>query len=327
MKFFCRRLFFSAFIIIYANAQVESFSKITLAFFAYLLYNSLCNAKNDAENAPYPGNEALKLEKERIIDAHAHIFPQKIAAKAVDSIGHFYDLTMHDGNGTAEALLESGRRIGVDRYLVCSTATRPGQVKAINDFIWEESIAHPEFVPFATMHPDLEDLEEEMERILSRGYYGLKLHPDFQEFNIDDDRAMEIYRLAEGKLAILFHTGDNRYDFSAPRRMERVAERFPNLTCIAAHFGGYRCWEEALSCYEAPNIYMDTSSALFALPAEGAWKFFERFGFERFFFGTDFPMWTHEDEMARFNALGLPPKERAMILSGNFARVILKETD
>ena len=72
---------------------------------------------------------------------------------------------------------------------------------------------------------------------------------------------------------------------------------------------------------------MDTSSALFALPAECAWKFFERFGFERFFFGTDFPMWTHEDELARFNALGLPPKERAMILSGNFARVILKETD
>ena len=266
------------------------------------------------------------MKHERIIDAHTHIFPQKIAAKAVDSIGHFYDLAMHDGNGTAGALLESGRKIGVERYLVCSTATRPGQVRAINDFIWEESVAHPEFIPFATIPPGLENLEVEMERTLSRGYYALLLHPDFQEFNIDDDRAMEIYRLAEGKLAILFHTGDDRYDFSAPRRMERGAERFPDLTCIAAHFGGYRRWEEAFDCYRAPNLYMDTSSALFALPVEKAWRFFERFGPDRFFFGTDFPMWTHEDELARFDALGLPPEMRNKILYGNFARTGVKES-
>ena len=271
------------------------------------------------------GNEAGTLEKERIIDAHAHIFPLKIAAKAVASIGNFYNLTMHDGEGTAEALLESGRKIGVTQYLVCSTATRPSQVKAINDFIWEEAAMHPEFIPFATMHPDLEDLEEEMERILSRGYYGIKLHPDFQEFNIDDDRAMEIYRMAEGKLAILFHTGDDRYDFSAPRRMEKVAERFPNLTCIAAHFGGYRCWKEATDCYQAPNIYMDTSSALFAISKEEAWKFFDRFGPDRFFFGTDFPMWNHVEEFARFEALGLPADFRKKVLSENFARAILHE--
>ena len=265
------------------------------------------------------------MEKERIIDAHTHIFPMKIAAKAVASIGDFYDLAMHDGQGTAEALLKSGREIGTERYLVCYTATKPAQVKSINDFIWEESALHPEFIPFATMHPDLEDLEQEMERILERGYYGIKLHPDFQEFNIDDDRAMEIYRMAEGRLAILFHTGDPRYDYSAPRRMERVAERFPNLTCIAAHFGGYGCWPEALEVYEAPNIYMDTSSSLFSLDKEHAWQFLEKFGPERFFFGTDFPMWTHRDEFARFNALDLPADMRKKILHDNFARVILKE--
>lgn len=265
------------------------------------------------------------MEKERIIDAHTHIFPEKIAAKAVSSIGSFYDLTMHSGDGTAEALLESGKKIGVTQYLICSTATKPEQVQAINDFIWAESQAHPEFIPFATLHPQMEGLEEEMERILSRGYRGIKLHPDFQEFNIDEDRAMEIYRLAEGKLAILFHTGYARYDYSAPSRLEKVAERFPKLTCIAAHFGGYSRWDEAMDAYEAPNIYMDTSSALFALPKEKAWEFFRKFGEDRFFFGTDFPMWTHEDEMVRFNALELPPDMREKILWKNFAKAILKE--
>lgn len=88
--------------------------------------------------------------------------------------------------------------------------------------------------------------------------------------------------------------------------MERVAERFPGLTCIAAHFGGYRSWKEALDSYRAPNIYMDTSSSLFAISKEEAWAFFHRFGPDRFFFGTDFPMWNHKEEFARFNALDLP---------------------
>lgn len=264
------------------------------------------------------------MARERIIDAHTHIFPQKIAEKAVTSIGNFYDLEMHR-RGTAEALLEDSGKIGTERCLVCSTATRPGQVQSINDFIFEECREHPEFVGFATLHPDLEDIGAEFDRILSRGYYGIKLHPDFQEFNIDDERAMEIYRRAEGKLAILFHTGDNRYEYSAPRRLARVTQRFPDLVCIAAHFGGYRRWEEAYEVYESPNIYMDTSSALFALPREQAWRFFEKFGMDHFFFGTDFPMWSHEAELARFDALELPPEARRAILAENFARVILKE--
>ena len=260
-----------------------------------------------------------------IIDFHAHIYPDKIAEKASRSVGEFYSIPM-EKVGSVEALFQSGDPVGVGRYVVQSVATTPHQVASINNFISQVCREHPDrLIGFGTLHPQMEGLEEEMERILSRGYRGIKLHPDFQEFNIDEDRAMEIYRLAEGKLAILFHTGDARYDYSAPSRLEKVAERFPKLTCIAAHFGGYSRWDEAMDAYEAPNIYMDTSSALFALPKEKAWEFFRKFGEDRFFFGTDFPMWTHEDEMVRFNALELPPDMREKILWKNFAKAILKE--
>ena len=262
------------------------------------------------------------LENYPIIDAHAHIFPHKIAEKAVKSIGDFYDLKMN-AHGTSEALLKSGREIGTSRYLVCSTATKPEQVCPINDFIFEECQAHPEFIGFATLHPDMENLEEEMQRILERGYYGIKLHPDFQRFNIDDEKAMRIYKLAEGKLFILFHTGDDRYEYSRPRRLAKVCERYPSLRCIAAHFGGYRNWEEAYETYDSPNIYMDTSSALFALPRETAFRFFEKFGTDHFFFGTDFPMWRHTDELQRFEALGLPEDVKQAILYDNFANTVL----
>lgn len=266
--------------------------------------------------------------RKRIIDGHAHIFPQKIAEKAVASIGGFYDLEMRAGRGTSEALLESGGKIGTERYLVCSTATRPGQVQSINDFILEETRKHPEFVGFATLHPEMEGLEEEFERILERDYAGIKLHPDFQRFAIDDEQAFPIYRMAaETGLFILFHTGDARYEFSSPRKLAAVTEKFPGLFCIAAHFGGYQRWQEAYDCYESPRIYMDTSSALFRLTEEEALRFFEKFGWDHFFWGTDFPMWKHEEELARFEALPLGKEAQEAILAGNFARVILKEPD
>ena len=73
-------------------------------------------------------------KKYKIFDIHTHIFPDNIAKKAVESIGRYYNIDMWE-NGTVDALLESGRQIGVDRYLVHSSETHSGQVKAINDYI------------------------------------------------------------------------------------------------------------------------------------------------------------------------------------------------
>ena len=145
-----------------------------------------------------------------IYDAHAHIFPAKIAEKATVNIGHFYDIPMSHV-GSAEQLLEKGGAIGVKRYLVCSTATRPDQVEHINTFIHEQCQLHPEFFGFATMHPGYASIEQELDRALSLGLHGIKLHPDFQTFDIDAPEALPIYRAAcDRRMAILFHTGDDR---------------------------------------------------------------------------------------------------------------------
>ncbi|MEG2428961.1 MAG: amidohydrolase family protein [Oscillospiraceae bacterium] len=260
----------------------------------------------------------------RIIDAHAHIFPSKIAEKAVDSIGHFYDIPMQNA-GISDELIKSGNTIGVEKYLVCSVATKPEQVLAINDFIFDECQKHKEFIGFATLHPNMQNLEQEVERIISRGFYGIKLHPDFQEFNIDDEKAMEIYRLIEGKMFVLIHTGDERYNFSRPKRLAKVCEKFPNLKCIAAHFGGFRQWQEAYDVYNSQNIYMDTSSSLFEMDTDMSYKMLEKFGYDHFFFGTDFPMWSHVEELKRLKALNLPQNQLDAILYDNFNNAIIKK--
>ena len=257
----------------------------------------------------------------KIIDAHTHIFPEKIARKATHAIGAFYDLPMQD-EGVCQRLIQSGQSIGVSRYLVCSSATRPGQVASINDFISQACRAYPQFLGFGTLHPYMAGLEYELERMVGLGLRGVKLHPDFQQFHIDDEKAMEMYAAIDAAhLPILFHTGDARYDFSEPERLCRVLDRFPDLTCIAAHFGGYSAWDHVYSYPKSPRLFFDTSSSLFKLPHEKALGLIDHFGAAQFFFGTDFPMWDHAAEYQRFLQLGLDDASRDAILFQNFERV------
>ena len=169
-----------------------------------------------------------------IIDAHAHIFPDKVAARAADGISSFYNLKVRF-DGTVDSLLKINEEAGIDMAVVQSVATVPEQVHNINSFIAEQVRLHPDkFIGFGALHPDFPDIAGETERIISLGLKGIKLHSDFQKFNIDDPKAFPIYEAAEGRLPILFHCGDDRYDFSHPRRLYNVMKRFPKLTIIGA---------------------------------------------------------------------------------------------
>ena len=70
-------------------------------------------------------------------DAHAHIYPGKIAVKATDSVGDFYHIPMQNV-GLPHVLAQRGAQAGIDRFLVCSVATKVAQVRSINQFIQEK---------------------------------------------------------------------------------------------------------------------------------------------------------------------------------------------
>ncbi|MBO7389957.1 MAG: amidohydrolase family protein [Clostridia bacterium] len=267
------------------------------------------------------GKPATEEKKYRIIDAHCHIYPQKIAAKAVTAIGSFYGIRMSE-DGTADSLVAEGSKIGVERYVVHSTATTVHQVRSINEYIYGEMQAHPEFIGFMTLHNEMadEDIEKEVDLALSRGMKGVKLHPDFQKFNIDD--AENLYRVTAGRLPVLLHMGDRRYDFSSPERLRKMAEKYPEQIFIGAHFGGYSVWDKVGCLKDLPNVYFDTSSSLFALDKQRAADLIHEFGHERYFFGTDFPMWKPDEELRRFLALPLTEEEREDILFNNAATLL-----
>lgn len=264
----------------------------------------------------------------KIADAHAHIFPEALAINASKSIGDFYQITVSE-IAKSSVLIENGREAGIEKFVVCSAATTPSHVKSINDFIAAESRLHSEFIPLGTIHPDYEDIHGEISRIKELGLKGIKLHSDMQEFNIDDKKAYPIYSECQRLgLPILFHMGDNRLDYSAPERLCRVAEDFPELLSIASHFGGYMRWESAYNSFgelfasgKGKNIFFDTSSSLFALDKNKARMMLRDLGEDRFMFGTDFPVWKAEDELRRFMALGLGEEENRKILGLNLEKL------
>ena len=259
-----------------------------------------------------------------IIDSHAHIYPAKIAQKATVAIGEFYGIKMKMPDGVPERLLEAGKKAGISRFVVHSCATKAAQVRSINEFIKREIDEHKEFIGFMTLHQDLTEEEtfEEVEWCIKNGFKGIKLHPDFQKFYIDDENAEKIYRAAGDRLPILFHTGDDRYEYSKPKRLAKIAAKYKNVKFIGAHFGGYRCWDE-LDCYTGlDNVYFDTSSSLPFISSEKAAGLIRKFGAEKFFFGTDFPMWDATEELERFGKIRLTDAEREKILAQNLKTLL-----
>lgn len=240
----------------------------------------------------------------KIIDFHNHIYPDKIAVKASESIGKFYDVEMCE-IGTSQTLLELGEKSGIYKFLVQSVATTAAQVPSINNFISEQCNQQEKFVGFGTLHPDVEDIPAEVERMISLGLRGVKLHPDFQKFNIDDKCALPIYEACEGRLPILFHTGDFRYTYSHPKRVANILKMFPDLTVIAAHFGGWGIWDDAFEHLMQCDCYVDTSSTFGFVGKDKMKDMIIKYGPDRIVFGTDFPMWHCFDEIENIMSMGL----------------------
>lgn len=262
------------------------------------------------------------MKKYKIIDAHCHIYPDKIAAKASGSTGRFYGIEMKY-DGSVGKLLETAKEAGIDRCIVQSVATKPEQVSSINRFISETCKNGSGFMTgLGTLHPDSPNIAGDIEELVSLGLHGVKLHPDIQGFKLDDYRCLKIYELCEGKLPILFHTGDKRYDMSNPNRLAPILEIYKNLSVIGAHFGGYSVWEDAerlLPKYE--NLCVDCSSSFFMMNDDEIRRAINVYGADRVLFGTDYPMWDQLCEINRLLSLELPDEVYEKIFHKNAERV------
>ena len=244
-----------------------------------------------------------------IIDFHCHIYPEPIAEKATQSIRDFYDLQGGHMNGTVQTLLQQGDEAGIGQFVVLPVGMRPDRVRHVNDFILGEVARQPRFLGFGTVHAAMDDLPGEVEYILKKGLRGIKMHPDFQCFDIDDPRLYPMYEMCQGKLPVMFHMGDKRYAYSHPAKLRHILELFPGLQVVAAHFGGYSMYETAYEQLKDKDCIFDVSSSLMFMPEGVAEHYIRAFGTERLVYGSDYPLWDPVEEVQRFFHLKLTDAE------------------
>ena len=259
-----------------------------------------------------------------IIDSHCHVYPDKIAAKASQSISVFYDNCPVQYNGSLGELLTAGADAGVDYFVVQSVATNPGYVASINRYI-AEAVGHSggRLIGLGALHPDSADIAGDVQNIKELGLKGVKLHADIQQIAINDPRCYKIYEILEAEgLPVLMHTGDFRYKFSNPENLIPVLNTFKKLTVVGAHYGGWSVWEEAaqkLAHYE--NLYVDTSSTFGFTGLDFIRTLLTKYDTHRVLFGVDYPMWNLKTELDALFSLKLSKADYQKILCENCARV------
>jgi predicted TIM-barrel fold metal-dependent hydrolase len=248
----------------------------------------------------------------KIIDIHAHVYPDPIAAKAAKSIRNYYHLG-DDMDGTISTLLDRGTAAGVYHYLILPVAVKPDHVHNINNFIQQQVQQYDCFTGFGTVHAAMDNIQDEVQRIEAMGLKGIKIHPDCQRFDIDDPRLFPMYESIQGRLPVMMHLGDEKFDYSHPARLRKVLDNFPKLEVCAAHFGGHTMYETAKEYLSDTNCILDISSTLMFLDKKTAEGYVNHYGAERLAFGTDYPVWDPVREMELFLALDLTDDQKEQI--------------
>ena len=265
----------------------------------------------------------------KVFDIHTHTYPEALAEKACVSLGKFYNFDVL-GKGTYAHLESQAAANNVKGYLLFSVATNAHQVPKVNSSIAalaKLSRSHGfKTVGFAGMHQDYDDFESEINRAYDLGLRGVKIHPDIQGVNIDDERMLPLYDILQAKnMPLYLHMGDDRpeYQFSSPDKLVRVLEMFPRLEVVAAHLGGYKSWETAVPLLAGrDHVWYDTSSAIWAMTPEYAAEIIGKLGSENVMFGTDYPVMNTPEELERFMRIKLTESEREDILWNNAIRFL-----
>ena len=260
------------------------------------------------------------------IDFHTHAFEDALAAKAMAILESKSELKA-PLDGRVSSLLQDLKGAGFDHAVVCPIATRPTHWDGIRR--WAHSIeeAHPELTVLGSVHPADEGILEHIDQLAAEGFKGVKFHPYYQEFAVDEARMFPIYeRLAAHNMFGVFHTGfDVGFPLDRigdPVRVKHVLEDLPSFRFIATHMGGWMLWNEVREHLLGRDIFIETSFSLEHLPPQDARAMFLAHPAERWLFGTDSPWQTLSAELAYWDALDLPAGLLEKAFGQNAARLL-----
>lgn len=258
-----------------------------------------------------------------IIDAHAHVWPDRIAGIAL-SANRLPDLHAR-GDGTVAGLTADMAASGVSVSCCLGIANEARHVDSVNRFV--AGLTSETRFGFGTVHVDL-SAEENLASLRRHGVRAVKIHPLFQGFALDDPRLWEIFEAFGDEFAVITHVGEggspeaNR--LSSPAMIRDIARQFPRLKLMACHFGGYKILDDAEEMLAGADVVLETSwpPSLATLRPERVRELIRKHGAERIVFGSDWPMTSPAEEIRAIDALGLGDDETKSVLGGTLARLL-----
>lgn len=260
-----------------------------------------------------------------LIDFHTHAFPEKIAEAAISKLADASGGLIPQTDGTVSGLKKRMEEEGTDLSVVLSIATNPRQQTKVNDFaIWMNSVEG--IAAFGSVHPEAPDALSELERIKVAGLKGVKLHPEYQQFYVDDERMKPIYKkISSLGLITLFHAGDD-YGYPPPyhclpENMLKALKWFDSPV-IAAHWGGLGRAEEVLDKLCGTDIYFDTAFGYATMYKGFAQQIVEKHTPDKILFGSDMPWHSPTMEKRLIESLDLSSEDREKIYFKNAEKLL-----
>ena len=239
-----------------------------------------------------------------IIDAHAHIYPDTVAGKAIGTIiekgeGH----VEHHTDGTHAGLLESMEKAGIDYSVVLPVATALGQGESILQWIRGVAPLSKKLIFFGSVHPDDPGCISTVKKIKDQGLQGIKFHPGYQGFKADSPAAFRVYEEAvKNDLVLHFHSGLDPSlrdcDDTSIERFSNVIRTFTGAKIVLAHAGGMDEWQKVMDNLTGRGCYFDIAFVLEKMKASDTARELYRQNEDYFLFGTDTP-WCDQEKYVR----------------------------
>lgn len=258
-----------------------------------------------------------------IIDAHTHVWPDKIAEIALG--GNALPGLEARGNGKVSGLDVAMDHADVAISCCLGIANEARHVDGVNR--WISGLEDERHVAFGTVHVGL-SVEENLASLRRNNLRGVKIHPLFQDFGLNDPRLWEIFEAMGDEFAIITHVGEggnaHQNSLSNPGMIRDIAQQFPALRLMACHFGGYKILDDAEELLSGVDVVLETSwpPSLATLRPERVRDLIRKHGAERIVFGSDWPMTSPTEEIAAIQALGLTDDETKSVLGGTLAGVL-----
>ncbi|WP_435742012.1 amidohydrolase family protein [Nocardioides sp. SYSU DS0663] len=258
-----------------------------------------------------------------IIDAHTHVWPDKIAHAALGA--NPVPGLVARGDGTVGGLMDDMARSQVALSCCLGIANEARHVDRVNEFVAD--LVDERRFGFGTVHVDL-SVEENLASLRRHGVTAVKIHPLFQNYALNHPRLWEIFEAFGSEFAVITHVGEGgdayRNSLSSPRMIRDIAAQFPDLRLMACHFGGYKILDDAEEMLAGADVVLETSwpPTLKTLRPERVRRLIRNHGAERIVFGSDWPMTSPQEEIEAIQGLGLTDDETKSVLGGTLARVL-----